>query len=551
MANVKPSSNPKSHADDDYRLLKDKEYLLTVQEDGCIINTEWVGYEDFTDFRQLTIENPGALFFNISDLSQKVSLIVSEVRNGSLKKLTSIQTSKTKDTKKLLLNEGVYYIQTEYKGAKFGGTYYNVGVMTDFFTQRNNEDDLFYDGLLPEKYTVSLSAPGNIIENDWVGFGDVIDARRIRTTSAGAYRFFISGISNKVKLTVYSVSFGRDGSEKLKKMTSITASANGKNGTKELLMEKGDYYITVESTGWKKGWNTSYSVQADGTSYTKGNNTDDTWDAPGVITFEIGGSQDNFVKNEWVGVGDLIDWFRIDITTPGYYNFSMTGIENQARMTFCTVSESGKVKKRASVTLNPTKTSSAMLKDPLLLDRGTYYLTMEAVKGKKGLNTDYSLSAVAGELFTRADNGWNNDISGAGKISVSEGIPDDWVGFGDPVDYFYFVSGENTKKYTVSFQAETGMADLQVFTFRGKSRKTLAKIGANESAELDMEKLKIPANSEIFLEITSADGGKGEKNTAYSLTVTPSVQALSAANAASALSPENELTRRHDLMQLA
>ena len=555
---VPPSSNPKSHLDDDYRTLSE-EYRLQITESGNIVNSEWVGYEDRMDYREFVIEDPGSFFFNVSNLSQKLTLTVYERKDpddptSSLRKLTSITTGKSKDTKPVLLDAGHYYFLVEYKGTKYGGTDYNIGVIADLFTKGNNEDDEFKNNALPDAYTVEVNGSGNLITNEWVGYSDTIDCRRIELNSPGAYRFFLSDITNKVRLTVYSVTYNKDGSEKLKKLTAVTASANQKKGTKELLMAAGEYYVTVEAVDWKKGRNTDYSVNVDGTSYYKANNTDDNWNDPGVREFSVGGAVETFLADEWVGFGDSIDWIRINISTPGYYNFSIHDLQNKVKMTVYTISSTGKKKSLGSISYNPTRGNSTSLKKPLLLDRGVYYIAVEAPSWKSGKNTDYSLGSMAGELYTKADDGTNNTRTNAMEIQLSDGgSRNDWVGFGDSQDHFYFVvPAERDDKYTFSFHGDKGMATLKIYLYNGKSYKTLDTLKTGESAVLDFDRLKVQTGNRIYLEISSADNGKGKKNTDYDVLITPNSPVGESASATALLSAQNEFSgNKRDLLTLA
>lgn len=555
---IPPSSNPKSHLDDDYRTLPE-EYRFKITESGNIVNSEWVGYEDRVDYREFIIDDPGSFFFNVSNLSQKLTLTVYERKDpenpsSPLKKLTSISTGKSKDTKNVLLDPGHYYLKIEYKGTKYGGTDYNIGVIADLFTKGNNEDDEFKNNALPDAYTLEVNGSGDLISNEWVGYGDTIDCRRIELNSPGAYRFFLSDITNKVRLTVYSVTYNKDGSEKVKKMTSITVAGNQKKGTKELLMDSGEYYVTIEAVDWKKGRNTDYAVHVDGTSYSKANNADDNWSDPGVREFSIGGAAETFLSDEWVGFGDSVDWIRINITTPGYYNFSIQNLQNKVKMSVYTISGTGKKKSLGSISYTPTKGSSTTLKKPLLLDRGTYYIAVEAPSWKSGKNTDYALGSMAGELFVKADDGSNNTRVTAQEILLEDGgVRDDWVGFGDSEDHFFFVvPAERNDKYTFSFNGDKGMATLKITLYNGKSYKTLDTLKTGESTVLDFDRLKVQTGDRIYLEISSADHGKGKKNTDYDVLITPNSPVVYGASASAGLSAQNEFSgNARDLLTLA
>jgi len=387
--NIPPASEPKSQKDNYWDSLGDN-YKVSVTESGTLINTEWVGTEDTTDYRLLNLFAPGFYTFYTSGVTSSIKFTLYRYTGSSgLKKVTGFSLSSgSKNSKNLLLDAGTYYVCYESKSSKKSvGTWYSTDIVADTFTRINTADD-DYTNLSPS-YTVQLRNTGTVINNDWVGFGDSIDFRRLDLDVPGSYSFSLSGLTAKAKLTIYTV----DSKGKLKKLTSVSGKAEKVSFTKEKLMNSGTYYLSVEATGWKKGQNTAYSVTATGQAFTQGNTLDDVWntlsDAYCVTLLESG----TIISNEWVGFGDTVDWRRINLTESGRFSFYIDNVSEKVKMTVYSMDPvKQKLKKLSSVSVSK---GYKEFKKPLELIAGTYYISVEASNAKKGKNSSYDVGVNA------------------------------------------------------------------------------------------------------------------------------------------------------------
>ena len=387
--NIPPASEPKSQKDNYWDSLGDN-YKVSVNESGTLINTEWVGTEDTTDYRLLNLFAPGFYTFYTSGVTSSIKFTLYRYTGSSgLKKVTGFSLSNgSKNSKNLLLDAGTYYVCYESKSSKKSvGTWYSTDIVADTFTRINTTDD-DYTNLSPS-YTVQLRNTGTVINNDWVGFGDTIDFRRLDLDVPGSYSFSLSGLTAKAKLTIYTV----DAKGKLKKLTSVSGKAEKVSFTKEKLTNSGTYYLSVEATGWKKGQNTAYSVTATGQAFSQGNTLDDVWntlsDEYCVTLLESG----TIISNEWVGFGDTVDWRRINLTESGRFSFYIDNVNEKVKMTVYSMDPvKQKLKKLSSVTVSK---GYKELKKPLELIAGTYYISVEASNAKKGKNSSYNVGVNA------------------------------------------------------------------------------------------------------------------------------------------------------------
>ena len=109
--------------------------------------------------------------------------------------------------------------------------------------------------------------------------------------------------------------------------------------------------------------------------------------------------------------------------------------------------KSGKLKslQATSPKANKDKTLYVDSTKKLLLEAGTYYLSMEASNAKKGGSANYEVALNASSvLFSDGDNSddwddlkWNGENGSVGNWGelTEDFMHDDWVGYGDAIDY--------------------------------------------------------------------------------------------------------------------
>ncbi len=394
-----------------------------------------------------------------------------------------------------------------------------------------------------------------VISDEWVGFGDAVDFQRIVFEESGNYTFQISGLEGKVKLTVWE--YNDKGQLKSLKNLSVTPKMD-KNGNwsvqsgelKPLLLEGGkEYFVSVEATNWKKGEGSNYDVTVSGevfnhpgnalqNNFVRGYLKNETTDAA-VLTTNIGASQAQIsnvavISDEWVGFGDSIDFQRIVFDAAGSYSFRISGLEGKVKLTVWEYNDKGQLKslKNISVTPKMDKNGNWSVQSgeisSLLLEAGKeYFVSVEATNWKKGEGSGYDVT-VSGEVFNNPGNALLNSTWDAADVkSITPGttVADEWVGYGDANDFFSLTLGaDDAGSYLFRLSTSAGLngnATLNVYQKQddGKGGFKLKSVGKftntkSDSITLDLE------SGDYFVEVMSADKGKGKKNTDYDLDVT-------------------------------
>ena len=517
---------------------------------------EWVGYGDSIDYRKLTINQTGSYNFKLSGASNSLTLTIyteNAKKPGTLSKVKSITVNGTKtasgEISDLLIDASqgpqVFYVAVtanDWKKAK--NSYYEVTVDGTGFVDANNEDDVWTELVKYEnKYTATVAAPNaapsvTLFENEWVGYGDSIDYRKLTINQTGSYDFSITGASNSVTLTIYTVNAKKP--ETLDKVKSISV-----NGTKVttgtisgLLVEAGtEYYVSVEATDAKKGKNTNYDLSVTGTGFVDANMADDdTWqDAsdPEWGTTKVALAYDKTTgavtntlvsKNEWVGYGDVVDYREITVGAAGQYNFTVGNAVNNLKLAVWTLTENNKgemvAKQLKSVTVNAAKTDVGEISG-LLLDKGKYYVSVEATDAKKGKNTNYDLS-ITGTGFVYGNNEDDLWTELDPKYTISSTAPsfDDWVGFGDAIDYRAIATAGGIYAFDVSGVEKN--VKLTVYAKNDKTGKlnvVKSVTATTKSGAANTGDLCLAAGREYYLAVEAAGAAKAQ-NSGYTLTMT-------------------------------
>ena len=322
--------------------------------------------------------------------------------------------------------------------------------------------------------------------NNFVGYGDKADFAKITLTCGAKLAFNIS-TTGGAKFTIWSLTVtGYDKNEnpkyKMKAVQTITIKKNEyfaagtANFQKAPLLEPGEYFISMEASSTKKGSEVYYSVTLNTVSefYTKGKNFDDAWSAFADSGYSGEGylgtlteSKKN-VLSDWVGTGDLTDYRKFTIAKGAMLSFSITADDATSFSIIQVESKTGKKggtteKKLVSVSLKKRGYGDySIVTKPVLLEAGDYYLCVTSTNGKKGGSADYSVVQNTNECVY-FDQGNNTDdwddlaekgaAGKAGSIGKVDGkkekLLEDWVGFGDAVDY---------KKFTIATAAKLDFA---------------------------------------------------------------------------------------------
>ena len=475
----------------------------------------------------------------------------------------------------LLLEAGTYYVSVQNPSASKGiNTDYYVKLEGDVFNRPDNDyKNNYVRGYLKHETTdaevLTTVIPDDrskfsdlaVISDEWVGFADSVDFQRVVLEESGNYTFQISGLTGKAKLTVWE--YNDKGQLKSLKNLSVTPKMD-KNGNwtvqsgelKPLLLEarnadgsQKEYFVSVEATNWKKNENTNYEVTVSGevfnhpgnalqNNFVQGYLKHETTDAA-VLTTTISDAQSKIsnvavISDEWVGFGDAVDFQRIVFEESGNYTFQISGLEGKAKLTVWEYNDKGQLKslKNLSVTPKMDKNGNWSVQSgeisSLLLEAGKeYFVSVEATNWKKGEGSGYDVT-VSGEVFNNPGNALLNSTWDAADVrSITPGttVADEWVGYGDANDFFSLTLGaDDAGSYLFRLSTSAGLngnATLNVYQKQddGKGGFKLKSVGKftntkSDSITLDLE------SGDYFVEVMSADKGKGKKNTDYDLDVT-------------------------------
>ncbi len=461
-----------------------------------------------------------ALGGNFGSLSCKLYIY-----NDAGKKVASGSVSKGKVSFKAALLAAGDYTLSVVGNKKSDGKFVAQLSTQQLFAKGNNEDDDYR--ALPEAYSVAW---GDTIADEWAGFGDVVDYRKLLVTVSGEYDFRLENLQTPLKLTVYELkSNGKLGS---RKSISVKPKYDKKTGEwtknsgviENLLLTVGStYYLKVESTTAGKGEGTCYDLTVGGELFDNPNNLllNNTWaQVKDTTAWALGD-----IENEWVGIGDAADWFKFGVRSGEVGEYALNLLCDNARcagMTLYAVDAgSGKLKKIA--------TGSAMA--GVNLATGDYALSViSADQGKGRKNTSYEVRIEALKIFSEGNNADDDYrvLPEAYSVAFGDMVSAEWVGFGDAVDYRKLAVSEYGE---YDFSVENLQAPLKLTVYELKSD---GKLRAMKSISIKpkydgksglwtknsgvIEDLLLAADGTYYLAVESTSAGKGE-GTAYELTI--------------------------------
>ena len=344
--------------------------------DMDLVEDGFIGGGDEIDFRRVTFEKDGTYTIKLDDLRGSAKLTLYRVTGGGIVEVASVTGGRRQDgvLRNLDIGAGEYVLSVEPGASGAPGTGYEVEIEGVVHSgSGNNADDTWLNA---PAITVAPDAAGSIdadlIENDWVGYDDLIDCRKLDITDAGVYRFTLDDLDGDAKLTLYTLKNGR-----LKKLKTASGKAGRDGVIRELLLDAGTYYVAVEASGRTKKGGTDYDVEIIGSTFTKGDVTNNDFSSADELP--SGG-----VARGWVGFGDASDYYRFSLDRSGFHDFALAAEKGGATLTIYR-EIGGKMK-----VVRKIQAGKAVA--DLELDRGTYYLQVQSGdKGKGKKNTDYEI----------------------------------------------------------------------------------------------------------------------------------------------------------------
>lgn len=303
--------------------------------------------------------------------------------------------------------------------------------------------------LSPMTYEVQIDENEASYYNNYVGFGDEIDFLKVHLDDAARLRFEVTA-SDASKFTIWRwddrknklVSL-QESKLKLKKASYIKGSSLStyyQVETKDLLLESGDYYLSMESTNAAKGGNAYYNVCLyDSDFFKEGNKEDDEWSAL-PDKYDLGAlprESKELVDEEWVGFGDDIDYRKFTVAEGMKSSFDVYATDASTKFTLYQLVSKTKGDKTTNSLKKLKSVSIKSFDEEYGCYRGItaaydfqegveYYYSMESTNAAKGGNAYYHVDFLLSEDNTKdsvaAAVASPADLDGKSAVSVSNAL---------------------------------------------------------------------------------------------------------------------------------
>ncbi len=344
-------------------------------------------------------------------------------------------------------------------------------------------------------YTVSNIAEE--VKNGLVGIHSDDDRQKLQVNLPGRYTLnnIEFGILN-AKIYIY----GQNGK--------LAASGKVKNGIlqfKETLLDAGKYQLVISSTDSTKSAS-YYATQLLATEYfTQANQViDHDWHTAPELSAVSGAG----ISDEWVGFGDAVDLRNLVLASDSQLTFTLAGVGNSVKLSLCKV-ENQTLKTVKTVTAKAGREAS--LKNLLLDSDEHYVLKVEATGAAKGYNSNYEVR-ISGTAFDNPNNTLaNNRWQDAQELDLARGVADEYVGYADAADWYKF---DLIQAGMLDLELNLGTARAAQMTLY-RLDETQAKLRKVASGTT-IDEINLAAG-QYFMEVVSADRGKGKKNTGYGI----------------------------------
>lgn len=357
-----------------------------------------------------------------------------------------------------------------------------------------------------------------VVYRDSVGRdGNLSDSHDLSIDTAGMY-FVEAVIGGNLK---GSVTITKDGKSVAK--GTIAKGVLKFNSGKSVLLEKGDYVITISNTDkGKTSGDYVLSVNANKV-FDKGNNADDVYNGEGVTVHDQAAG-----NADWVGFGDLVDYQIVDLATAAKLSFDLNATDASKFAIYKLVTKNGvnSLKSVQATTLkaNKEKTEYSAVTKSLLLEQGTYYISMTSTNGKKGGDADYSVKLNSNTVYFDKDDGLDDNAFDGADVTVENAfVPGEewtgWVGFGDVSDYKmlnldtaanlqFNVTATDTSKFVI-YELKEKIKD-GVVTYSVKSvQSTTLKLNKGTGEYEATSKELLLNKGQYFIAMTSTNAKKG------------------------------------------
>ena len=421
---------------------------------------------------------------------------------------------------------------------------YNIiaAVSSIILNNTNANDDKWQQ--LAEDYI--LAGKSVSVKNEYIGYGDTIDFRRIDFADTGIMNIdtvvkALTGNTETITISVYKTIL--DGSYSQLMLTVSQPVDEGLFSLKNISVEKGSYYIEVKAN------NVVPSKNLTGAINYELNINNIIFDQPSASKKDDSASKskhyfagetlkansENSVFTNWVGPGDNTDYRLINIETSGKYSFSISKIiaENAADNSILAASivkvGNGYEQIIANTYLWQNQ-QEAFFKDLLISYEPDYEYYLKISNITPNIQADYSVKIENNELFTAAnpnDNSFDTAVEYTGTVGGGEKIVNEnYLGYGDTVDYVKFNISE-AGKYSITLENDLvyGASAILYKEVTGSSPVYLSATGVTYLPKANGIFQAISPEIELFagtyyLQISGGNNYNADGNTTYSVKIT-------------------------------
>ncbi len=504
--------------------------VFSSAETGNISNYATGGDEPVSWFK-LDLKN--AVSFTVSNTgtgSATFGIYQLAADGNSVKKIKSVTVGagKTVSFGSSLAGDGVFFCQVDSTAAAKKGEYATITVTTTTVPQGREavekvfaSDDSIWQ-LAPE-YGYSVSHSGSTAltaGKETLGADDSIDFRKVTLDHAGFYNFTLTSYSNErnANLTVTVYKWNAAGSALVKVGSAKLAAAEGIKASlkNDLFLSSGEYYVSVECADTAKDGYGSYELSC---------NAAEVFDHADISAADdnvCGAQSINKEKECFVGYGDAQDFFVWNVEHDGYYNYTLSSTEQNAKLTatLYTWNAAGTALVKLGTVNLSAAGDPAALKNDILLDKGEYFIGVSCANAAKGGYGYYSLKTVDALVFDHTDNdNSDNSAATAKKAVVSSGntvlVGTDagFVGYGDKFDYINLTAAQSGE-YTFEI-ATSNALKFTLYRYDAASGKMVAVI---KTTTLKADGTLAPVHLEAGVEYYAAVEAKDAKGkTVYSI----------------------------------
>jgi len=398
----------------------------------------------------------------------------------------------------------------------------------------NTKLDDFVDNTIFDIGEINLDPAGsvdkynkhNMFGNDGINI-DTGDVAKIDMVIAANLTFTINSTAAGA-FYVYEDGFDKKGRRAQIQVAKVSVKANSTALLQNVcLSETGDYYVAMVAKNVKKnGLEGFYNVNVSKCTFFYDADDGDNNAASIGKVITVGRDTTSIVLDSYpmidsemfdnyVGVGDAIDYARLNLASSAYLSFSLKS-DGAAKFTIWKQDVGGKLTKVGGVTTLNAKNGFKATTKMQFLDKSKYkyYISMESADAAKGGSAYYNIELKGNsKFFDSADNGKNNTLydkkaksfhiedgshhfettsidSGTTEVLLdSNPIGTDgygnFVGYGDAVDYAKI---ELTGNGDLSFELKaTGDATFVVYR-KGRDKKGNETLDVLQTTKLALAK---------------------------------------------------------------